>query len=372
MSRKWIALLLMLVLIGGLMAYSAHGSGSEKSSVTVKIRNTECDQLNISQFSFIKDNRLIGVKRVFPPRTVKRNQLTTVSFDLSVAPTQLVINGNRNGKEFSHRVSLNWGTNEKEVPCGRLTVVIPYKGGLDYPVARFEWDPGQPRPGERVKFDAGQSVGKIEDYVWDFDSDGEPDRWTGSPVIYHRWNSSGRYRVTLTVRDKSGKEAKASNTLRVSSAPEPEPSTLPDVKSFSCREHGYFSKDNSGYVYLEDTYSPPHDNCWGHYKSHIYPLEEFIKTPIILSKITAKVTGGISEKREVIDDFKLQVLDSPNSSWRTLKDFAAPCAAGGKGTLVQWEARSGAPVEAIAVRIRSGGRTYVDSSALWIEYHREY
>jgi len=361
----------MLVLISGLMAFSAHGSESEKSSVTVKIRNTECDQLNISQFSFIKDNRLIGVKRVFPPRTVKRNQITTVSFNLSVVPTQLVINGNRNGKDFSHRVNLNWGTNEKEVPCGRLTVVIPYNGGLDYPVARFEWDPSQPKPGERVKFDAGQSAGQIEAYVWDFDNDGEPDRWTGSPVTYHRWNNSGQYRVILTVRDQSGREAKASNTVRVSAPPGPEPSTLPNVKSFSCQEHGYFSKSNQGDIYLENTYSPPHDNCWGYYKSHIYPLEEFIQAPIALSKITAKVTGGISEKREVIDDFKLQVLRWPNSSWRTLKDFAAPCAAGEKGTLVQWEANSGSLVEAIAVRIRAGGRTYVDNSALWIEYHRE-
>ncbi len=370
MRRKWILLLVTLLI--GLVAFSAPGTEENEIGVTVKIRNSDCAEFNISQFLFVKDNSPLGVKRFLPPRTVSRNQVGSFSFNMDTRPTHLRLSGTQNGRDFSYTITLNWGTNEKNVSCGRITVEVPYKGGLKYPVARFNWNPQNPAIGERVRLDAGNSVGTLETYGWDFDGDGRVEEWKEGPVASYRWNQPGEYRVALRVRDRSGREAKTANTITISSTQPPKSSALPLVESFSCQEHGYFSPRRGPSTYLEDAYSPPHDRCWGHYRAHIYPLEESLGRPVALSRITAKVTGGISELGAVREGFALQVLRRSNGSWRTLKEFSAPCASGDKGTLVQWKAQGENYVEALAVRLvapSGGDNLFVDHSAIWIEYY---
>ena len=370
MSRKW-SILLVLLLVG-LLAFSIYGQDEDEIPVTVKIRNTECSEINISQFLFTKDGNPLGVKRFVPPRPVNRNQGVTFSFEMSAKPTGLRLSGNQNGSDFSYNIDLNWGANEKKISCGLITTKVPYKGGVDYPVARFEWRPKEPKEGEEVRLDASGSVGEVQSYGWDFDDDGDIDQWTQDPVITHYWDKAGQYRVSLTIRDNSGERARTSNKIRVSADAQPTPSGLPRVETFSCREHGYFSQSKQPYRYLENTSTPPHNKCWGHYKVHIYPLEEYIDGPIVVSKITARVTGGISEHRSVEEGFELQVLRNRNQSWERLKSFSAVCASGDKGTLVQWEGTKGDYLEPIAIRITAparGNSLYVDNSALWIEYY---
>lgn len=136
MSRKWFGLLVLLLV--GLLAFSIYGQAEDEISVTVKIRNANCSEINISQFLFTKNGSPLGIKRFVPPRPVNRNQVATFSFGMSTKPTRLRLSGNQNGSDFSYKIDLNWGANEKRISCGLITIEVPYKGGVDDLVARFE------------------------------------------------------------------------------------------------------------------------------------------------------------------------------------------------------------------------------------------
>ncbi len=86
------------------------------------------------------------------------------------------------------------------------------------PVARFSYNPTDPRTRESVEFNAYSSYdpdGSIVSYQWDFNGDGRTDA-SGRRVI-NRFYSSGRYNVSLTVEDNDGATTSVTSTLNVSS-----------------------------------------------------------------------------------------------------------------------------------------------------------
>mgnify|MGYP006280347925 CR=1 FL=1 len=86
----------------------------------------------------------------------------------------------------------------------------------DRPVARFSYNPGDPRTGETVWFSAQSSFdpdGSIVSYSWDFNGDGSPD--SSGRRVSRRFYSSGRYDVRLTVRDNDGATSSTTQTIRV-------------------------------------------------------------------------------------------------------------------------------------------------------------
>jgi len=75
------------------------------------------------------------------------------------------------------------------------------------PIALFSCSPSEPRAGEEVILDASASDdpdGRVEQYEWDLDGDGDYDGLTTSPKIYYYWSESGVYHVTLRVTDDDG------------------------------------------------------------------------------------------------------------------------------------------------------------------------
>ncbi|MFP4202225.1 MAG: PKD domain-containing protein [Candidatus Acetothermia bacterium] len=365
-GKKYVLLALALIILAVSFVY---GGTAEEVSVDVEVRNTDCSEMRIAQFLFRKDGKPFGVKRFMPSRRIRRNQGVNFSFDLDAKPSKLALTGEEDGEDFEYEFDLNWGNQERETGCGRIIVEVPYKGGLDSPVARFEWSPDQPGPGDRVELDADESVGNIQYYGWDLDSDGSIDQWNEKPLIYHRWDQPGEYEVTLTVETGSGETAKTSNTVKVSSS-SPGTSGLPHTEAFSCQEDAYFSIARMPEDYLQNATSPPHNNCWGHYKSHIYPLEDSLDRQLFLTGISARVTGGKSEFRSMKEGYKLQILPSSEGSWETLVEFSAPRASGKSGTLVHWKSGSDRGQKAFALRIVApkANDSFVDQSALWVEY----
>lgn len=360
--------LLLVTLLAGLAVFACFAGPEEKVATTVEIRNSACSEIGVSQFFFLKNGNPLGVKRFIPEKKIRRNQRGKFSFKLDEKPDRLVISGSAAGDKFTYRIGLNWGENVRETSCGRITVTVPYKGGLKYPVARFNWQPREPNTGDEVTLNAEDSVGDIQYYGWDFDGDGNVDQWTQEPITQHSWNKPGKYEVSLKVETGSGQSKSKTHTLKISSS-KPEPTELPSVISLHCKEDSYFAQKRTK-DYLGSTNKPPHDKCWGYYKLHIYPLEKILQVPVRATRVSALVTGGISELRSNIKGFKLQALRRRDVPWETLVEFTAPCSSGQNGTLVQWKAEGSVGRRIIALRIVApgGGSYYVDSSRIWIEH----
>ena len=153
-----------------------------RDPITVEIRNSACSEIGVSRFLFFKNGNPLGFKRLVPEKKIRKNQRGRFSFKLDGKPDRLVLSGSTSGDEFTYRIGLNWGENVRETSCGRITVTVPYKGGVKYPVARFSWHPGEPKTGGEVTLNAGNSVGDIQYYGWNFDGDGEVDQWTRSQL----------------------------------------------------------------------------------------------------------------------------------------------------------------------------------------------
>ncbi len=86
----------------------------------------------------------------------------------------------------------------------------------DRPVARFEL-PQDPAVGQKAMFDAGESKdpdGRIVEYQWDFDGDGDFEVATEEPEVEHRFQKGGEYEVGLRVVDSQG--MKSTKRKRVS------------------------------------------------------------------------------------------------------------------------------------------------------------
>ena len=90
------------------------------------------------------------------------------------------------------------------------------------PESRFDYNPGNPRPGDTVNFDGSRSYdpdGYITSYRWDFDGDGRID--SNGRVTSYRYRAAGTYDVTLRVRDNEGVTASVTQTIRVSGGNQP-------------------------------------------------------------------------------------------------------------------------------------------------------
>ena len=85
------------------------------------------------------------------------------------------------------------------------------------PVARFDYQPGDPRTGESINFSAHSSYdpdGSIVNYYWDFDGNGRTD--ASGRRVSHTYYSSGQYNVRLTVEDNDGAVSSSTRTISVS------------------------------------------------------------------------------------------------------------------------------------------------------------
>ena len=153
---------------------------------------------------------------------------------------------------------------------------------------------------------------------------------------------------------------------------------LPQVMQLECREHACLCKSDKA-----DT--PPHEKCWGWYRSHEYNLLKLVGHPLKGAEIAAFVTGGPSEQNRMVRGYKLQVLPAVQlkrtelqarekgwacrilcrvGGWKTLETFAAPSASGPK-EIIHWE---GHLPDAIALRIVAPDGNYVDNTKVWVEY----
>lgn len=84
------------------------------------------------------------------------------------------------------------------------------------PVARFDYNPSQPRVYETVQFNAYSSYdpdGSIVSYRWDFNGDSRTD--ASGRRVSHRYHSSGQYNVRLTVEDNDSATSSTTQSIRV-------------------------------------------------------------------------------------------------------------------------------------------------------------
>ncbi|MCK5827792.1 PKD domain-containing protein, partial [Candidatus Bipolaricaulota bacterium] len=88
------------------------------------------------------------------------------------------------------------------------------------PTANFSYSPTNPPVGAWVQFDASSSSdsdGTIASYAWNF-GDGSTDSGAG---IWHRFNASGTYIVTLTVTDNDGASDTMTQAVQVGTSNQP-------------------------------------------------------------------------------------------------------------------------------------------------------
>ena len=154
---------------------------------------------------------------------------------------------------------------------------------------------------------------------------------------------------------------------------------LPRVARLRCGADACLSKGPG------EAAAPPHDRCWGWYNAHIYSLLGLSGAPPDVTAVAGIVTGGPSERDEMLSGFRLdaisadclggEVLSALRSGggcialgesrcWAPLARFAAPAASGAQA-LVHW--RGDQPGLA-ALRLRAPEGGYVDNSALWVEH----
>lgn len=87
------------------------------------------------------------------------------------------------------------------------------------PVARLVVTPAAPRVRQEVLFDASGSYdpdGKIQEYRWDFDGDGEVDLTTTEAAVRYAYLAGGNFTVGLTVVDETGITASITYPLDIS------------------------------------------------------------------------------------------------------------------------------------------------------------
>ncbi len=90
------------------------------------------------------------------------------------------------------------------------------------PVAVYDYNPPDPRPGEWVRFDAAGSYdpdGSVVRYEWDFNDDGRVD--STRDADFYRFSRAGRYIVRLTVTDDEGATDETTQTVTVGEPNEP-------------------------------------------------------------------------------------------------------------------------------------------------------
>ncbi|MFB6284270.1 MAG: PKD domain-containing protein [Halobacteria archaeon] len=87
------------------------------------------------------------------------------------------------------------------------TIHINKKENLN---AKFTYSPNNPRPGEKVNFDASSSKGDIQSYDWDFPGGSKH----GESVDY-TFNQGGHQQVTLTVEGPQGDTDSDTKTIRL-------------------------------------------------------------------------------------------------------------------------------------------------------------
>ena len=91
-------------------------------------------------------------------------------------------------------------------------------------------------PGEPIEFDASGSTdpspGRLDEHVWDFDSDGTADDagfFSVGTSVTHAYSSAGTYTVTLNVTDDADNYDTTTATITVESPPDTTPPTLSNL-----------------------------------------------------------------------------------------------------------------------------------------------
>jgi PKD repeat protein len=108
-------------------------------------------------------------------------------------------------------------TSRVEIPSLELKAFVRHD-----PIAAFLLEPGEPRVGMEILFDATASRsgepfgrGKIVSYAWDFDGSGTFDLVTAEPTVTYTFPEAGEQEVVLQVVDDIGKTASVTQTFAV-------------------------------------------------------------------------------------------------------------------------------------------------------------
>ncbi|MBN2081385.1 PKD domain-containing protein [bacterium] len=105
------------------------------------------------------------------------------------------------------------------------TVTVLVENPLNFePAADVEIGTGEERgnPPQLVHFDASGSLdidGTIEEYVWDFDGDGDYDEWSDGPLVEHTYTTSGDFTAEVRVEDDQGARNSATVDVSLNVAP---------------------------------------------------------------------------------------------------------------------------------------------------------
>ena len=135
-------------------------------------------------------------QNVSPPATINAD-LKTKKIDYS----------NINDKLINPNLSENLirGT---QIPDIDYSNIVPPSLVLNPIEAKISTNITSTKTGKEIEFDASESyslLGSIDDYSWDF-GDGKTTR---GEQVSHKFGSSGKYKVRLTIIDKNGKSASA-------------------------------------------------------------------------------------------------------------------------------------------------------------------
>ncbi|MFO7907867.1 MAG: protease inhibitor I42 family protein [Planctomycetota bacterium] len=185
-------------------------------------------------------------------------------------------------------------------------------------------------------------------------SGGLPDKRAGAVAFAQQpWDKETEERSSSGSPSPNNKEGAEEDRASVA---------LPRVKKLTCREHAAL-----------DGNRPPHENCWGHYRRHTYPINDLLGEgkPVKVMAVAGTVTGGESELNKMVDGFSVRTPKSPTDRWETLTSFAAPCASAGPGALFCWNSsrHSDRPDQEMSrLQIKAPAGHVVDSSTIWVMY----
>jgi PKD repeat protein len=176
------------------------------------------------------------------------NPLANIPVTLSTNAGQLNSSGNviiTNANGTAQDLLTTTVTAEVTVKSGGVdTSITVHVETNEGPTASFVYSPANPKPGEKVNFNASGSSdpdGEIVSFQWDF-GDGRGD---SGETVTHKYKNAGTFTVVLVVQDNSGNRGTASQTVSVTEGDSPTASFVYSPANPAESETIYFNASES-------------------------------------------------------------------------------------------------------------------------------